>query len=84
MKEPLTRLVIHQFRSIAVAKTYTSKIPQSSAVDFESRRVEYIGGCNVGRDTTIVRSGYLLDGNTQFYDFFAEVMGGLIAAAQLQ
>ncbi|BCH05283.1 sarcosine oxidase subunit beta (plasmid) [Mesorhizobium sp. 131-2-5] len=29
----------------------------------------YIGGGNVGRNTTIVRSNYLLDGNTQFYEF---------------
>jgi len=28
----------------------------------------YIGGGNVGRNTTIVRSNYLLDGNTQFYE----------------
>jgi methylglutamate dehydrogenase subunit A len=29
----------------------------------------YLGGGNVGRNTTIVRSNYLLDGNTQFYEF---------------
>ncbi|WP_353642580.1 sarcosine oxidase subunit beta family protein [Mesorhizobium sp. WSM2239] len=29
----------------------------------------YIGGGNVGRNTTIVRSNYRLDGNTQFYEF---------------
>src|SRR5882724_8650986 len=29
----------------------------------------YLGGGNIGRNTTIVRSNYLLDGNTQFYEF---------------
>jgi methylglutamate dehydrogenase subunit A len=29
----------------------------------------YIGGGNVGRNTTVIRSNYLLDGNTQFYEF---------------
>ncbi|MDX8535914.1 sarcosine oxidase subunit beta family protein [Mesorhizobium sp. VK25A] len=29
----------------------------------------YIGGGNVGRNTTVIRSNYLLNGNTQFYEF---------------
>lgn len=29
----------------------------------------YIGGGNIGRNTTVIRSNYLLDGNTQFYEF---------------
>ena len=28
----------------------------------------YVGGGNVGRNTTIIRSNYMLDGNTQFYE----------------
>ncbi|MCR9178471.1 MAG: FAD-dependent oxidoreductase, partial [Alphaproteobacteria bacterium] len=28
----------------------------------------YIGGGNVGRNTTIVRSNYMLDGNSHFYE----------------
>ncbi|HZT18884.1 MAG TPA: sarcosine oxidase subunit beta family protein [Dongiaceae bacterium] len=37
----------------------------------------YIGGGNVGRNTTIVRSNYLLDGNTQFYEFSLKLWEGL-------
>jgi methylglutamate dehydrogenase subunit A len=40
----------------------------------------YIGGGNVGRNTTIVRSNYLLDGNTQFYEFSVKLWEGLSAA----
>ena len=29
----------------------------------------YLGGGNVGRNTTIIRSNYLLDGNEPFYEF---------------
>jgi sarcosine oxidase subunit beta len=29
----------------------------------------YIGSGNVGRNTTIVRSNYMIDGNTQFFEF---------------
>src|ERR1700674_4938084 len=29
----------------------------------------YIGSGNVGRNTTIVRSNYVLDGNTQFFEY---------------
>src|SRR4051812_5422508 len=37
----------------------------------------YVGGGNVGRNTTIVRSNYLLDGNTQFYEFSMKLWEGL-------
>ena len=28
----------------------------------------YIGSGNVGRNTTLIRSNYLIDGNTQFFE----------------
>ena len=28
----------------------------------------HVGGGNIGRNTTIVRSNYMLDGNVQFYE----------------
>jgi heterotetrameric sarcosine oxidase beta subunit len=37
----------------------------------------YLGGGNVGRNTTIVRSNYLLDGNTQFYEHSLKLWEGL-------
>ena len=40
----------------------------------------YIGGGNVGRNTTIVRSNYILDGNTQFYEFSMQLWEGLSQA----
>jgi methylglutamate dehydrogenase subunit A len=40
----------------------------------------HIGGGNVGRNTTIVRSNYLLDGNTQFYEFSVKLWEGLSTA----
>ncbi|PBB52161.1 MULTISPECIES: sarcosine oxidase subunit beta family protein [Mesorhizobium] len=40
----------------------------------------YIGGGNVGRNTTIVRSNYRLDGNTQFYEFSMKLWEGLSRA----
>lgn len=40
----------------------------------------YIGGGNVGRNTTVIRSNYLLDGNTQFYEFSMKLWEGLSAA----
>ncbi len=36
-----------------------------------------IGSGNVGRNTTIVRSNYLLDGNTQFYEWSVKLWEGL-------
>ncbi|MCC6206239.1 MAG: sarcosine oxidase subunit beta family protein, partial [Hyphomicrobiales bacterium] len=40
----------------------------------------YVGGGNVGRNTTIVRSNYLLDGNTQFYEFSMNLWEGMSRA----
>ena len=37
----------------------------------------YIGSGNVGRNTTIVRSNYLLDGNTQFFEYSLKLWEGL-------
>ncbi|MGC3937638.1 sarcosine oxidase subunit beta family protein [Roseobacter sp. EG26] len=37
----------------------------------------WIGGGNVGRNTTIVRSNYLLDGNVPFYEFSLKLWEGL-------
>ena len=40
----------------------------------------YVGGGNVGRNTTVIRSNYLLDGNTQFYEFSVKLWEGLSQA----
>ncbi|MCP4822738.1 MAG: sarcosine oxidase subunit beta family protein [Shimia sp.] len=37
----------------------------------------WIGGGNVGRNTTIIRSNYLLDGNEPFYEFSLNLWEGL-------
>jgi sarcosine oxidase subunit beta len=37
----------------------------------------WIGGGNVGRNTTIIRSNYLLDGNIPFYEFSMQLWEGL-------
>jgi methylglutamate dehydrogenase subunit A len=37
----------------------------------------YIGAGNIGRNTTIVRSNYLLDGNTQFFEHSMKLWEGL-------
>jgi sarcosine oxidase subunit beta len=37
----------------------------------------WIGGGNVGRNTTIIRSNYLLDGNQPFYEFSMKLWEGL-------
>jgi sarcosine oxidase subunit beta len=37
----------------------------------------YIGSGNVGRNTTIVRSNYVLDGNTQFFEHSLKLWEGL-------
>ena len=37
----------------------------------------YIGSGNVGRNTTIIRSNYLLEGNTPFYEFSLKLWEGL-------
>jgi heterotetrameric sarcosine oxidase beta subunit len=40
----------------------------------------YVGGGNIGRNTTVIRSNYLLDGNTQFYEFSMKLWEGLSRA----
>ena len=37
----------------------------------------WIGGGNVGRNTTIIRSNYLLDGNEPFYEFYLKLWENL-------
>ena len=37
----------------------------------------WLGGGNVGRNTTIIRSNYLLDGNQPFYEFSLKLWEGL-------
>lgn len=37
----------------------------------------YLGSGNVGRNTTIVRSNYMLDGNAQFYEWSLKLWEGL-------
>ncbi len=37
----------------------------------------WIGGGNVGRNTTIIRSNYLLEGNEPFYEFSLKLWEGL-------
>ncbi len=37
----------------------------------------YIGSGNVGRNTTLVRSNYVIDGNTQFFEFSLRLWEGL-------
>ena len=37
----------------------------------------YLGSGNVGRNTTIVRSNYMMDGNTQFYEHSLKLWEGL-------
>jgi len=40
----------------------------------------YVGSGNVGRNTTIVRSNYVLDGNTQFFEYSLKLWEGLSRA----
>ena len=49
---------------------------------YEGRRIAvlekgWIGGGNVGRNTTIIRSNYLLDGNEPFYEYSLKLWEGL-------
>ncbi|WP_137391771.1 sarcosine oxidase subunit beta family protein [Rhodoligotrophos defluvii] len=37
----------------------------------------WLGGGNVGRNTTIIRSNYMMDGNTQFYELSLKLWEGL-------
>ena len=52
------------------------------AKEFKQKRIAvlekgWIGGGNVGRNTTIIRSNYLLDGNEPFYEFALKLGEGL-------
>ena len=52
------------------------------AREFREKRIAvlekgWIGGGNVGRNTTIIRSNYLLDGNEPFYEFSLKLWEGL-------
>ena len=52
------------------------------AKEFKQARIAvlekgYLGGGNVGRNTTIIRSNYLLDGNEPFYEFSLKLWEGL-------
>lgn len=52
------------------------------AKEFKQARIAvlekgWIGGGNVGRNTTIIRSNYLLDGNEPFYEFSLQLWEGL-------
>jgi len=52
------------------------------AKEFKQARIAvlekgYLGGGNVGRNTTIIRSNYLLDGNQPFYEFSLKLWEGL-------
>ena len=40
----------------------------------------YVGSGNVGRNTTIVRSNYVIDGNTQFFEYSLKLWEGLSQA----
>ena len=44
----------------------------------------WLGGGNVGRNTTIIRSNYLLPGNNPFYEKSLQSLGGPGAGLQLQ
>ncbi len=52
------------------------------AKEFKQARIAvlekgYLGGGNVGRNTTIIRSNYLLPGNEPFYEFSMQLWEGL-------
>ena len=52
------------------------------AREFKQARIavlekSYLGSGNVGRNTTIIRSNYLLDGNEPFYEFSLKLWEGL-------
>ena len=52
------------------------------AKEFKQARIavvekSYLGSGNVGRNTTIIRSNYLLDGNEPFYEFSLKLWEGL-------
>ncbi|WP_299905299.1 sarcosine oxidase subunit beta family protein [uncultured Paracoccus sp.] len=54
---------------------YLAKVFSQSSVAVIEKG--WIGGGNVGRNTTIIRSNYLLDGNEPFYEFSMKLWEGL-------
>ncbi len=54
---------------------YLAKIYKKSRIAVLEKG--WIGGGNVGRNTTIIRSNYLLDGNEPFYEFSLKLWEGL-------
>ena len=59
---------------LATAHYLASKFGETSVAVIEKG---WIGGGNVGRNTTIIRSNYLLDGNEPFYEFSLKLWEGL-------
>ena len=59
---------------LATAYYLAKEFKQSRIVVLEKG---WIGGGNVGRNTTIIRSNYLLDGNEPFYEFSLKLWEGL-------
>ena len=59
---------------LATAHYLASKFNITSVAVIEKG---WIGGGNVGRNTTIIRSNYLLDGNEPFYEFSLKLWEGL-------
>ncbi|WP_424988346.1 sarcosine oxidase subunit beta family protein [Microbulbifer sp. S227A] len=59
---------------LATAYYLASKFGQHRVAVLEKG---WIGGGNAGRNTTIVRSNYLLDGNQPFYEFSLKLWEGL-------
>ncbi len=54
---------------------YLAKTYQKSSIAVIEKG--WIGGGNVGRNTTIIRSNYLLDGNEPFYEYSMKLWEGL-------
>lgn len=59
---------------LATAHYLASKFGETSVAVIEKG---WIGSGNVGRNTTIIRSNYLLDGNEPFYEFSLKLWEGL-------
>ncbi len=58
---------------LATAYYLASQFGEASVAVLEKG---WIGGGNVGRNTTIIRSNYLLDGNQPFYEFSLKLWKG--------
>ncbi len=79
----------HTTSSSSAAAAMASPPPTTSPRNHGIRNVAvlekgYIGSGNAGRNTTIVRSNYLLPGDTAVLRFLAEALGRPVARAQLQ